>query len=514
MLAAQTPIPLADADDVRLLDLEIALSPDETAQAGGGPSPQELKAALKTLSKERLIELVLQAAGLVPEVAALCAGKAEPQPKDVLALVKDARKAMRKAMIVEVPDWDDYYRRTHDYEPVRKKLETLRLDGFSAEVLDLGLELLQDSMAQLEIFDDEGETQAAVAWCMDIVLQALRDVDWPVHKKLLWAVEAVLADGFAVCDCFWEFLREEHAPEAWSPVADALLQRLAQHEGKDFSRHSLRDMAARALAAAGREAELLEVHRQEAVHSGEYLTLVEYLLEKNADQEAEEWIRKGMAAMEQKEPHRVERLRSCLLELRKKQKDWDAVLCMQTEDFVRCASLEQFKACRDSSEKLKVWPVLRPLLMDFLIDRKIPWTRTAWPCRNRGKASLSGEEKQPDFDTLIALAIDEKKPAEVLKWYDLQRKTQRGYGYSADRVASAVRDFAPERAIALWKGLAEAQIALVKPKAYAEAAVFLRKMGKLMRERNMAAQWDGYIQSLRNEHRRRPRLLEVLDGLC
>jgi uncharacterized Zn finger protein len=80
-------------------------------------------------------------------------------------------------------------------------------------------------------------------------------------------------------------------------------------------------------------------------------------------------------------------------------------------------------------------------------------------------------------------------------------------------VASAVRDFAPERAIALWKGLAEARISLVKPNAYVEAAVFLRKMGKLMRERNMVNQWDAYIQSLRRDHRRKMRLLEVLDGL-
>ena len=200
-------------------------------------------------------------------------------------------------------------------------------------------------------------------------------------------------------------------------------------------------------------------------------------------------------------------------DLRIKQQDWDSVLCMRTEDFVRRASLDQFKECRQSAEKLGVWSVLRPLLMDFLIEKKIPWTRDAWPCRNRGKAATSGEKKHPDCTTLIAIAIDEKNPAEVLKWYDLQRKTERGYGYNADRVAEAVRDHAPERAIALWKGLAEAQIALVKPSAYVEAANFLRKVGKLMRECDMTAQWDAYIQSLRNDHRRKPRLMEVLDGL-
>jgi uncharacterized Zn finger protein len=151
--------------------------------------------------------------------------------------------------------------------------------------------------------------------------------------------------------------------------------------------------------------------------------------------------------------------------------------------------------------------------LDFLIERKVPWTQDVWPCQNRGKVSAFKGDKHPDFNTLIDLAIDEKNPAEVLKWYDLQCKVQRGYGYSPDRVAAAVQDFSPERAVALWKQLAEAQIALVKPKAYVEAASFLRKMGKLMSRHSTAEQWHVYIQSLRSEHRRRPRLIEVLDGL-
>ena len=512
LLAEKTPIPLAPANDKRLLDLDIAISPDEKALAEHALPPHALETALKKLSKEQLVALVIQAVALAPEVGALCMHKAEPKQQNALALVKDARKAMRKAL--EMPDWNDYHYQTYtDYEPVRKKLETLRLAGLPEEVLELGFELIEDSQRQIEMHDDEGETHDAIARCMDIVLQALRDVDWSTHKKLLWAADAVLTDEFAVCDCFWEILREKHPPEAWSSVADSLSGRVAQHSGKGFFRNALVDMTIRALTEAGRDAEILVLCKTEAVDAGEYLRLVKLLLAKESDREAEEWIHKGIADTERKEPHTADRLRSCLLELRKKQQDWDAVLCMQTEDFVRHASSERFKECRRSAEKLKLWLVLRPLLMDFLIERKLPWTQDTWPCQNQGKISASREEKHPDFNTLIDLAIDEKNPAEALKWYDLQRKDRRGYGYCADRVAAAVQDFAPERAIALWKQLAEAQIALVKPKAYVEAAGFLRKMGTLMRKYNMATQWGDYIQTLRSEHRRRPRLMEVLDGL-
>ncbi|MDR1397618.1 MAG: SWIM zinc finger family protein, partial [Desulfarculales bacterium] len=110
--AEKQDIPLASDNDNRLLDLDITF-PDETTQAGGVSSPQALEAALKTFSKKQLIALVLQAVHLVPEVAALCLDKTEPQQKNALAMVKDARKAMRKAL--EAPDWDDYYRGTPDY---------------------------------------------------------------------------------------------------------------------------------------------------------------------------------------------------------------------------------------------------------------------------------------------------------------------------------------------------------------------------------------------------------------
>lgn len=225
LFAEKRDFPLASDSDKRLLDLDITL-PDETMRTDDSPSPQALEAALNTLSKKQLVALVLQAASLAPEIAALCPGKADPQPKDALALVKAARKAIRKAM--EEPDWDYHYRGNPDYASVCRKLEDLRLAGFPAEVLELGFDLIEGSRGQIEMSDDEGETQGAVSQCMNVVLQALRDVGWPVQKKLIWAADAVLTDEFAVCDCFWEILNETHPPAEWNPLADALLSRVTE----------------------------------------------------------------------------------------------------------------------------------------------------------------------------------------------------------------------------------------------------------------------------------------------
>jgi uncharacterized Zn finger protein len=506
--AAKTSLPRADAGDKRLLDLE-TVACEESLRISDA-ALQALEATLRKRSREELVALVLSAVRLAPEVADLCAAGDATSPKDGLRLLKDARKALRKAL--EVPDRDDF-RRNPDYEPVRKKLEVLRLSGFAEEVLDLGFELIEDGAQAIEMCDDEGEMHDDIAQCMPIVLHALRDVDWPLHKKLLWAADAILADEFAVSECFWDILREKHAPEAWGPVADALALRVGQCKKDKYTRRQLIDLAAYALGAAGREDEVRALYTREAVESGDYLRLVTHLQEKGEDGDAEEWIYKGLTTVEQKESRTAEQLRSCLLELRKKQQDWDAVLCMQTENFVRYASLERFNECRCSAEKLQVWPVLRPLLTDFLIKRILPWEQEAWPCRNRGGTTDFRGGNHPDFGTLVDLAIHEKNPADVLKWYDLQCNTLKGFRDDADKVATAVRDFAPERSVALWKKLAEAQIAVVKPRAYAEAAVFLRKIKKLTAEQGMTVQWHAYIQSLRTEHSRKIRLMDVLDSL-
>lgn len=99
---------------------------------------------------------------------------------------------------------------------------------------------------------------------------------------------------------------------------------------------------------------------------------------------------------------------------------------------------------------------------------------------------------------LIALAILEKKPDQVLRWYDQGLKIHMGgFGVDKDAIATAVQDSAPERAVGIWKCLAEGLIAQVKPRAYQEAAQYLRKAAKIMRREKLLDAWKKYLKSLR-----------------
>ncbi|MBI4002478.1 MAG: hypothetical protein HY348_11930 [Nitrospira defluvii] len=72
----------------------------------------------------------------------------------------------------------------------------------------------------------------------------------------------------------------------------------------------------------------------------------------------------------------------------------------------------------------------------------------------------------------------------------------------------------PDRAVAIWKQLAEKQIALTKPKAYEEAAGYLRKVQRVLKQLGKEQDWQGYLTALRRANERKRRLVQILDTLA
>ena len=120
-------------------------------------------------------------------------------------------------------------------------------------------------------------------------------------------------------------------------------------------------------------------------------------------------------------------------------------------------------------------------------------------------------------DTLIDIAIAEKRPDEVLRWYDRRKPRSRGWDsgwFAEDRVAEALVKTYPERALAIWKRLAEAQIALTNPKAYEQAAGYLRKVHRVLKQLGKEQDWSRYLAALRRANERKRRLVQILDTLA
>ncbi|MBM4144192.1 MAG: hypothetical protein FJ225_11465 [Lentisphaerae bacterium] len=120
----------------------------------------------------------------------------------------------------------------------------------------------------------------------------------------------------------------------------------------------------------------------------------------------------------------------------------------------------------------------------------------------------------PDTATLIEIAIREKRHDDVLRWYGGPGK-RGGYwqDHQGEAVAAAVQETHPDAALAIWLRMAKAQIAMTKPAAYQTAGACLAKMQAVYRRTGRTAEWDRLITALRAENARKPRMIEVLDGL-
>jgi hypothetical protein len=83
------------------------------------------------------------------------------------------------------------------------------------------------------------------------------------------------------------------------------------------------------------------------------------------------------------------------------------------------------------------------------------------------------------------------------------------YHDTDDSVAEAVKSTHPDEALAIWKQVAEWEIARVKPAAYKVAAPYLRKIRALYRKQKRTDEWNTYLTALRRQHKAKRRLIEI-----
>jgi uncharacterized Zn finger protein len=135
----------------------------------------------------------------------------------------------------------------------------------------------------------------------------------------------------------------------------------------------------------------------------------------------------------------------------------------------------------------------------------------AWPLPPAEAPSIAHPipQEAPHYDVLIGLAIEENRPQDVLHWYDRRGGRQR----DDDPIACAIVEVAPDRAIEIWRRSVDAQIAHTKPRAYEVAAGYLRKIRRTLTSHCRETEWNEYLEGIRAQHRRKRRLLEILDGL-
>jgi uncharacterized Zn finger protein len=491
-------------------------------------TPDALKGFLKYQTKEALISLLEDLAGKHSIIREDLQDRLDLSKGSVKRLVAAVRKEIHE--LSSEPAWRNHWNDegyVPDYSRVKDRLESLLSKGHAAEVVILGKELLEAGTEQVEMSHDDGETGNEISSCLEVVLRALPQSSLSPVEQMLWVIDAELEDEYDLCYGSESFWKKKWKASDWSAVADILIERLNTLKtekgedgfSRDYRRDGLTNWIIRAFENSDRHEEIIPLCEQEAVKTRSYERLVNALITAKRFEEAEQWIHKGIQATQKDLPGIAKHLRGTLREMREKEGNWLKVAAFRVDDFLHAPSLEAFKEMRKASERAKVWPAVRSAALLYLETGKLPQTNPSWPLPEAG-VTEKAEIRKSDFPittVLIDIAIAEKRPEEVLRWYD-NRKSKKDdfwswHGYREDHIAGAIADQYPDRALTLWKGLAEREIAQTKPSAYETASGYLRKVREWLKKLKREPEWKDYLSKLRQANLRKRNFIEILDRL-
>ncbi len=244
------------------------------------------------------------------------------------------------------------------------------------------------------------------------------------------------------------------------------------------------------------------------------------LLSARQHEDAQQWAIKGFTQTIDKHPAIAWELVEQLKEMAKQKKEQDAVVALLALEFFYRPGIHFYHELKKNIKSKKQWDIIRKGLLAYLETGTRPdllkkKTTVKWPLPATGltlPVTTHTHEFFPDKGSLIDIAIDEKRPDDVLKWYR-QQKWSSHYHHTDDEVADAIKRQHPDETLAIWKRVAEWEIDQVKPAAYRVAAPYLKKIRALYRKLKRGDEWNNYLMSLKKKHKAKRRLMEILVAL-
>ena len=502
----------------------------------GQQNTEPLSTYLEKQTKAQLVELLDELTRAFPDVREFLEDRRKVRSGNASTLLKAIRQEIAD---IREPDWDHYnYRRyqTANFDHLHAYLQTLLQEGQADEIVYLGKDLIGAVTFAVEMYDREGEMIDKVKPSIETVIQALTLSSLSSSEQLAWVVDTALADDYDLCtDALESFWNDRQKKSDWSELADELQKRLnnipvsndADNDISTYRRDQLSNWLISALDCAGREDEILPLCEQEAEITGDYERLIDRLIAEKRFEDAENWCHKAIANTAPNHYGTFSSLKNRLQTIREKTGDLLGAAAFYADDFFSDPSLHTFQELCKSAQKAKVGPAVEAWARYFLETGHLPRTKgrtrkgepnDKWPLPSTGFHEDIRPLEGPVTHTLIEIAIAEKQIEAVLEWYDLETsRTEYRLGHIPAwslQIAEMVKEKYPDRAIEIWKMIAESEISRVEVSGYREAGAFLREVRDTLKRLNKEDEWEAYLSELRDQNKRRPRCLEVLDGLA
>ncbi len=498
-----------------------------------------LRNVFEAMTKKELIEFVMDLTERYPEIGHQVLEEERLKSGQVNKIVKSIRREIEK--LSGEPGWRSHWSdegNIPDYSRVCERLLSLLKSGHADAVVDLGEDLWRLGNEQVGMSNDEGETGMEIAKCMEIIFRAIPESSLSPADQMLWMINAFIEDNYALLDSVGDcFLDNRYKKTDWSQVTDALLTRLNKlpklkkqdNYSIGYEREQIMRWAIKALENSGRKVEVIPLLEREAPITHCYVMLIEHLLSEGHKEDARKVAVDGFGKTINYLPGIAWDLEKKLCSMAQHEKDLPLVASYCALEFFEDPSLATYcnleKAARDIGE----WPGVREAIMhfletgvrpdiplatgkkkNFLVPPKawaLPATEISLFCEN------SPRLQYPDTDTLIEIAIHEKRNDDVIHWYEISKKGRFGGSYNDESVAEAIQTSHPDVSLKIWQHLAEGQINLVKPAAYRVASNYLRKMQKIYERLGRVDEWMAYLKRIRTQHKAKRTLMQILDSL-
>jgi len=484
-------------------------------------------------SRDELLDLLVELSGRIPEVKQHIVELEQLAGGQVDELVHALKSEIQD--LTAEPAWYDHWRdegSLPDFSHVEQQLQALTDRGHANAVLELGEELWTRGNAQVEQSDDEGETANLIASCLEIVVAALPQSSLSPPEQLLWVIDRTLKDEYSLLDSAEKLLKQRSYTRAhWREVAVTLesrLEAMPKPRTASFSdtyrREGLLNQLLNAYGRAGWKDRVVPRLEDEADACRCYPQLADALLAAGEKERARQWCIQGYTRTVDDAPGIASTLQERLRTMAQKERRYDLVAAYRAQDFFDRPSSADYNELRKAAGKAECWPAVRDAILRYLETGQHPASggqkrkKSRWPLPSPeveppATDKRTGHHRFPDLETLIDIAIVEKRFNDVVDLYRRLSKTKR-WGWETDKtVAQAVANTHPEIALSIWEDIVNSLIDQVKPKAYEEAAVYLRFMKKVYTREHCLEDWRGLLDGLRRKHKAKRRLIGVLDTL-
>lgn len=230
-----------------------------------------LTQALTRLSKDDLVDRLVELAGAISEAWQLLEKRLDLQPETATDLADRTVAAIARATDFDERVVNHNFDYDSDaYQQVKKYFRQMVKNGDLATAMELSERLISEGTYQVEM-SDEGLMWDEIEACLDVVCDAVERSQLAPEKVLVWAGALVQGDRVGLYSRAVKLLEKPHPQEVWSRVADELMKNLRRGDRpgnllSDRRRDVILQQAERALKNADRSADIGKLHAVAAEH--------------------------------------------------------------------------------------------------------------------------------------------------------------------------------------------------------------------------------------------------------